>query len=566
MNLQCPACSSAFSIPQAPSMGTVWCPYCGEKVPAGGAPGAEAPEPKAAGAKWDQAVDQGWFGGDTSQSLPEGGAASTATAAAGGPSLEAVPATEPSPATAATGAEPATPEGVTEPGSTLPFVSAGGPHVSPGAVVASAVILVGAEARAPAPEGTLAALAPDEGEAAREAALARELSRVSAAPLSSVAMGDDGVWEARGLSEIVERTGWTRAAPAAAAAAGFDETQEMSASKTLTALSPVALAKSTHDTIVSPPPDTEAEFFESEPENAPSVQRMVFSADDAEPPQRASNKPFLVAAGVVALAVGAFIVYLISTREVPAKEEKEPPAPTVTAGVAVPPPAPVPPLGPAAPPEPAPQRPVPAAPAGAAAPAAAVHAAPVPAATPAAPSPAPAKVEAVLVPALPKVPEPSPAAPPPRTEEPAPEEPAKAAAPEEPEEPPEPKTRPKAKPKKKVVRVAPAPRPVVEPEPAAPPAPAPPPPEDDARARAMARYRAGAALLVQGNFHAAIAEFQMALKVSDGLAEAHRGLGVAYSQLGRKAEAARHYQRYLRARPNAPDRDAIREALQDLGN
>ena len=86
------------------------------------------------------------------------------------------------------------------------------------------------------------------------------------------------------------------------------------------------------------------------------------------------------------------------------------------------------------------------------------------------------------------------------------------------------------------------------------------------RAASNSRYRAGSALLLQGQFQAAVAEFREALKVDKRNADAHRGLGVAYSSLQRKADAVRHYETYLRMRPTAPDRETVREAVQDLRN
>ena len=137
---------------------------------------------------------------------------------------------------------------------------------------------------------------------------------------------------------------------------------------------------------------------------------------------------------------------------------------------------------------------------------------------------------------------------------------APAPEPEEVAEAPARKPRPKARVAEPAPRAAPppAPKPVVEtPKPAQPPA---------NRGESHARYRAGSALLLQGQFQAAVTEFREALKLDKRNADAHRGLGVAFSSLQRKADAMRHYESYLRMRPGAADRDTVREALQDLKN
>jgi hypothetical protein len=266
----------------------------------------------------------------------------------------------------------------------------------------------------------------------------------------------------------------------------------------------------------SSPPGVEPEdrFFEAPVAEGAHVDVMV-AREDLEPAQRGSNRVFIAVAGVVALAVGFFLVYLMVTRD---KPEVAKPATSKAPLVASQPTAPAPPAEVPPPPPPA----------------------PAPAVTPPAPAPA----------ALPDAGLPVSTAPQP------PEEPE--AEVEEPRPKPA-KPKPPAKPKK------PKEKAVARPEPTPTPAPAPAPaPEDDSRAQAQARFRAGQALLMEGSFQAAVAEFTQALRLNRGTAEAHRGLGVAYSALQRKAEAIRHYEAYLRARPKAPDREAVREALQDL--
>lgn len=76
--------------------------------------------------------------------------------------------------------------------------------------------------------------------------------------------------------------------------------------------------------------------------------------------------------------------------------------------------------------------------------------------------------------------------------------------------------------------------------------------------------RTGRALLLKGRFKEAVDEFKRAVKISGRSANAHRGLGIAYKQLGRKGDSLRHYKRYLALSPNAPDADAIREEIAEL--
>jgi regulator of sirC expression with transglutaminase-like and TPR domain len=61
-----------------------------------------------------------------------------------------------------------------------------------------------------------------------------------------------------------------------------------------------------------------------------------------------------------------------------------------------------------------------------------------------------------------------------------------------------------------------------------------------------------------------VQEFRESLRADRRFADAHRGLGVAYSAMQRKKDAVRHYEAYLRMRPKAPDRETVKEALQDL--
>jgi outer membrane biosynthesis protein TonB len=259
---------------------------------------------------------------------------------------------------------------------------------------------------------------------------------------------------------------------------------------------------------------------------------VAVGREELEPAEHGSNWVFIVVAGVVALAVGFFLVYLFLSRDRP---EVMRPAPSESSLATSKTQGPA--RGVEAPslPTPAPREvaPAPAAPADAG------------------PTVSVSQATAAL----------RPEAQPESADEPEIEMELLKEAEVEVEKP-----RPKpvqarrpdrgVKPQEEVVRRPEAP-------PRRVPAPA-PGPEDGNRALAQARFRAGQALLMEGNFQAAAGEFHEALKLHGGIAEAHRGLGVAYSALQRKAEAIRHYEAYLRARPKASDREAVQEALQDL--
>ena len=63
--------------------------------------------------------------------------------------------------------------------------------------------------------------------------------------------------------------------------------------------------------------------------------------------------------------------------------------------------------------------------------------------------------------------------------------------------------------------------------------------------------------LVQGSTDRAVTAFSRALEIDPALASAERSLGLALTRLGRKAEAAQHFRRYLQLRPDADDADIV---------
>jgi len=64
------------------------------------------------------------------------------------------------------------------------------------------------------------------------------------------------------------------------------------------------------------------------------------------------------------------------------------------------------------------------------------------------------------------------------------------------------------------------------------------------------------------NYYAAIQEYEKALVANPNVAKAHVEMGILYNEkLGDPISAIYHYQKYLNARPNAPDREKIQSYL-----
>jgi tetratricopeptide (TPR) repeat protein len=89
------------------------------------------------------------------------------------------------------------------------------------------------------------------------------------------------------------------------------------------------------------------------------------------------------------------------------------------------------------------------------------------------------------------------------------------------------------------------------------------PSEDDYR-RANEAYERGNAKLFQGNTAEAIADFNRALRLNPKDPTIHRGLGLAYAQSGKSAEAVKHLKLYLKASPKANDRAIIEKRIDQL--
>jgi predicted Zn-dependent protease len=69
---------------------------------------------------------------------------------------------------------------------------------------------------------------------------------------------------------------------------------------------------------------------------------------------------------------------------------------------------------------------------------------------------------------------------------------------------------------------------------------------------------------LRSNNEAALREYDRALSLDSGLAEAHRGRGQALEALGRLKEAGQEYVLYLRLRPDAEDKPLIVERLRKI--
>ena len=89
------------------------------------------------------------------------------------------------------------------------------------------------------------------------------------------------------------------------------------------------------------------------------------------------------------------------------------------------------------------------------------------------------------------------------------------------------------------------------------------PTEDDYR-RANEAYQRGNTKLFQGNSAGAIADFDEALNLNPKDPASHRGLGLAYAQSGKSAEAIKHLKLYLKASPKANDRAIIEKRIDQL--
>jgi tetratricopeptide (TPR) repeat protein len=89
------------------------------------------------------------------------------------------------------------------------------------------------------------------------------------------------------------------------------------------------------------------------------------------------------------------------------------------------------------------------------------------------------------------------------------------------------------------------------------------PTEEEFR-RANEAYERGNTKLFQGHTAEAINEFNLALKLNPKDPTSHRGLGLAYAQSGKSAEALKHLKAYLKESPKASDRAVIEKRIDQL--
>ena len=89
-------------------------------------------------------------------------------------------------------------------------------------------------------------------------------------------------------------------------------------------------------------------------------------------------------------------------------------------------------------------------------------------------------------------------------------------------------------------------------------------PQMMARAVARSQVARGDSALEKGRAAVAVTQFRTALENDPDLAEAHRGLGMAYAAQNLDALARKEYERYLVLAPDAEDAADIRHAIEEL--
>ena len=71
---------------------------------------------------------------------------------------------------------------------------------------------------------------------------------------------------------------------------------------------------------------------------------------------------------------------------------------------------------------------------------------------------------------------------------------------------------------------------------------------------------------LETNLAAASRSYLKVLELDPGMAEAHRGLGYLNRALGRPIDAGTEFVAYLKARPDAADKDVIHAELREITN
>jgi len=76
-------------------------------------------------------------------------------------------------------------------------------------------------------------------------------------------------------------------------------------------------------------------------------------------------------------------------------------------------------------------------------------------------------------------------------------------------------------------------------------------------------FRAAAKYASEGNYYAAVAEYEKALAANPNVAKAHVEMGMLYGdKLGDPVSAIYHFQKYQGARPSAPDQEQVKTLIE----
>jgi tetratricopeptide (TPR) repeat protein len=81
---------------------------------------------------------------------------------------------------------------------------------------------------------------------------------------------------------------------------------------------------------------------------------------------------------------------------------------------------------------------------------------------------------------------------------------------------------------------------------------------------ALSQVKAGETALERGRVDEAIGRFRAALENEPNIAQAYRGLGMAYAMQSNDGQALQAYEKYLRLAPKAPDAVDIRRSIAEL--
>ncbi|MBN1960145.1 MAG: FHA domain-containing protein [Deltaproteobacteria bacterium] len=85
---------------------------------------------------------------------------------------------------------------------------------------------------------------------------------------------------------------------------------------------------------------------------------------------------------------------------------------------------------------------------------------------------------------------------------------------------------------------------------------------NEKRAEAKIIYGNAVAMLKAGDIKGAIDALNRCISLDENYAACYRALGIAYARGGNGPKAAKYYKQYLKANPNAPDADKVRQLLE----